>query len=99
MLELSSKQKKHLRGLAHEMNPIVNIGRQDLDVGVAKAIEQALLDHELIKVKVQKTCELDRRLVAKWVEDNTRAAICGVVGRVMVVYAPHPETPTLKLPR
>ncbi len=99
MVALSSKQKKHLRGLAHTMNPVVNIGRQEMNTGLAKAIEQALLDHELIKIKVQKTCETDRRIVGQWVESHTRAAICGIIGHVLVAYAPHPEEPKLRLPR
>ena len=52
--ELSIKQRKFLRGLAHSLKPVVFVGKAGLTEGVTEQINIALFDHELIKVKVQK---------------------------------------------
>src|SRR5690349_16309830 len=49
--DLSEKQRKHLRGLAHALRPVIRLGGSGLTEGVAKETDRALHDHELIKVK------------------------------------------------
>jgi putative YhbY family RNA-binding protein len=49
-MALSEKQKKHLRRLAHPMNPIVMLGNAGLTDGVVNELDRALTDHELVKV-------------------------------------------------
>ncbi|MBS0398955.1 MAG: YhbY family RNA-binding protein, partial [Proteobacteria bacterium] len=46
-MELSEKQRKHLRRLAHPMHPIVMLGNAGLTDGVLKEFNRALRDHEL----------------------------------------------------
>lgn len=50
-MNLSTKQKQHLKGLAHPLKPVVLLGSNGLTEGVLAEIEQALEHHELIKVK------------------------------------------------
>ena len=49
---LNEKQKKTLRGIAHSRKPIVLLGNAGLTPGVLSALDEALLKHELVKVKV-----------------------------------------------
>ena len=51
-MNLSTKQKQHLKGLAHPLKPVVMLGNNGLTEGVLAEIEQALEHHELIKVKI-----------------------------------------------
>ena len=51
-MNLSGKQKNHLRGLAHALNPVVSIGNKGLTESVAAEVELALAQHELIKIKL-----------------------------------------------
>ena len=51
-MNLSTKQKQHLKGLAHPLKPVVLLGSNGLTEGVLAEIEQALEHHELIKVKI-----------------------------------------------
>ena len=51
-MKLSTKQIAHLRGLAHNLNPVVMIGNNGLTENVIKEIELNLNAHELIKVQV-----------------------------------------------
>ena len=48
-MNLSTKQKQHLKGLAHPLKPVVLLGSNGLTEGVLAEIEQALEHHELIK--------------------------------------------------
>ena len=68
---LGGKQRRHLRALAHHLTPLVKIGKDGLGAGVVAAVKQALLDHELIKVKVLGGAPLDRHEAADWlIEQN-----------------------------
>ncbi len=51
-MNLSTKQKQHLKGLAHPLKPVVLLGSNGLTERVLAEIEQALEHHELIKVKI-----------------------------------------------
>ena len=49
---MTGQQKRYLRGLAHALKPVVNIGKSGLTDEAFKQIEARLLTNELIKVKV-----------------------------------------------
>ncbi|MBW1754247.1 MAG: YhbY family RNA-binding protein, partial [Deltaproteobacteria bacterium] len=51
MKKLQGFQKKHLRGLAHSLKPVVFIGQKGITDTVVRSINEALNSHELIKVK------------------------------------------------
>ena len=51
-MELTKKQLKHLKALAHHLEPVVNIGKNGLTDAVATEVEQTLNSRELIKVRV-----------------------------------------------
>ena len=40
--ELSSRQRKHLKGLAHHLDPLVRVGQEGLDERIAGALSEAL---------------------------------------------------------
>jgi len=51
-MTLTGKQKNYLRGIAHNLNPVVMIGGKGLTDAVMNEIELALNQHELIKIKL-----------------------------------------------
>jgi RNA-binding protein len=95
---LSGKQRRHLRALAHELRPLVQVGKDGIDDGLIAAIDQALLDHELIKVKVGEAAGLDRHDAADDLAKKTKSEIAQVLGNTVILYRAHPETPTIVLP-
>ena len=94
---LTGKQRHHLRGLGHALNPIVQVGKGGLDDGLIKAVDQALSDHELIKIRVGDTAELDRHAAAEEIAVQTRSEVAQVIGNVVLLYRANPE-PTIQLP-
>ena len=49
---LSSSDKKHLRGIGHNLTPVVTIASKGLSDSVLAEVNRALADHELIKIKL-----------------------------------------------
>lgn len=97
MLELTSQQRKYLRGLAHHIRATVQVGRQGVTDEVVQAVNRELLQHELIKVKMHEPA--DKKAMANGLAERTEAAMCGLIGHVVILYRPHPEEPQLELPR
>ncbi len=95
-LELPSYQKKFLRGLAHHLRPVVQVGQNGVTESVIQAVNSALLEHELVKVKMREP--EDKKAMAQQLADDTASALCGTVGHVVILYRPHPEEPRLELP-
>jgi RNA-binding protein len=75
------------------MSAVVQIGKAGVTAGVIKQVQQALADHELIKVKVGAECPLDRHAVADRLDGEPGIDIAQVVGRVLLLYKRHPQTP------
>jgi RNA-binding protein len=96
---LSGKQRRHLRALAHDLRPIVHVGKGGIDDGLVAAVDQALLDHELIKVKVGEAAGLDRHDASSDLATKTKSEIAQVLGNTVILYRPHPEKPVIELPR
>ncbi len=97
ILQLSGKQNRFLRGMGHNLNPHVMIGRQHLTAEVVRATDEALAKHELVKVRIQEGCLEDRKVVAAELAAATGAAIAQVLGRTFLLYRPA-EEPVIKLP-
>ena len=98
MTELSSAERKFLRGLAHDRAAIVAIGKEGLTDAVAAALDKALADHELVKVRfvAEKEREGKRELAAR-IETRLACALAGLVGHVAIFYRRHPDEKKRKI--
>lgn len=96
---LSGKQRHFLRGLGHELRPVVQIGRDGLDDGLVAAVDQALTDHELVKIKLGEAANLDRHDAAADLAARTRSEVAQVLGHTVLLYRARPDEPVIALPR
>jgi len=94
--ELKGFQRKHLRALAHRLKPLVQVGQAGVSPEVLSAVQAALLDHELIKVRL--TRPEDKHAEAAALAQGAGAALVGLVGHTAILYKPHPKEPQIKLP-
>jgi RNA-binding protein len=83
---LTEKQKKHLRRLAHPLNPVVMLGNQGLTDAVAAELERALTDHELVKVSARIASRDDRNAALMALSMRTGSELVHRVGHVGVFY-------------
>ncbi len=88
MPELSGKQIRHLRGLGHHLKPVVMIGKGEISERLIASVEEALSAHELIKVKLQEGCDLDRHEVAEILAERTDAQVAQILGKTILLYRP-----------
>lgn len=94
---LTGKQKRHLRGLGHDLKPIVMVGKNEINAALTAETGAALAVHELIKVKVLESCEMDRHEVAEKLAEAADAEVAQILGRTILLYR-QGEEPEIKLP-
>jgi RNA-binding protein len=64
------------------------LGRGEISTTVVAALDAGLTAHELVKVKLQEGCLLDRREAATLLAEATGAAVAQVLGKTMLLYRP-----------
>jgi RNA-binding protein len=85
-MNLSNKQKQYLKGLAHSLKPIIQLGNNGLTEGVLAETEIALNHHELIKVKVPTDDREEKQLIMDAIVRETNATKVQTVGHTLVIY-------------
>jgi RNA-binding protein len=85
--------RRALRAHGHAMSPIVQVGKAGVTEGLIKQVNQALADHELIKVKVGGECPQDRHEVGDLLDQEPGVDLVQIVGRVLLLYKRHPQKP------
>ncbi len=89
---LTGAQKRYLKGLAHSLKPVVFVGSHGLTEALLESTDEALIRHELIKVKLVDFKERDRKAaLVETLAANAGASLVGVIGHVAILYRPHPE--------
>ena len=95
---LSDAQRKHLRRLGHDRQPVVLIGNAGLSPNLVAEMDQALAHHELVKVRAR-VGDRDLRddLLAE-LANQTRSELVQRIGHVALYYRRHAEEPKILLP-
>lgn len=99
-MRLTSKQRAHLRKLAHHLKPVVLVGGDGVTDALLASVREAFNSRELLKVKVQEAAPESARRTADRISD----ALDGVhpiqvIGRTAVLFRPFPEDPEIELPK
>lgn len=84
-MALTGKQRRKLRAMGHHLEPVVMVGQQGVTGAVIAAAEQALHDHELIKVKINEGPE-DRHEAAERLASATEAELAQLLGRTALLF-------------
>jgi RNA-binding protein len=97
-MQLSDKQLRFLRGRAHALKAVIQIGNSGLTAGVLAETRRALADHELIKLRIQAADRSARdALLAELVRD-TGSALVTRIGHVAVLFQANPKLSRFPLP-
>ncbi len=97
-MALTEKQKKHLRRVAHPMNPIVMLGNAGMTDAVVAELDRALTDHELVKVSARVGDRGVRNEVLATLATRTTSELVQRIGHVGVFYRPRADLPKILLP-
>ena len=86
-----------MRGLGHDLSPVVLIGQQGLDARVLTAIATAIDAHELIKIKLLENFSGDRHETAADLAAKIQADLVQVLGKTILLYKAA-EKPKIQFP-
>ncbi len=90
----SSPLRRRLRAAGHHLAPVVQVGKEGVTDPVLRQLDRALLDHELVKVKVGSESPEDRFASAEALLAGAEgAALAQILGRTILVYRRHPKKP------
>ena len=96
---LSNPQKRYLRGLAHDLKPILMIGAKGVTPSVLAELELALEQHELVKAKVAAEDRESRDALIATLAEQSGATLVSRIGHTAVLYRRSKDKPLVILPR
>ena len=88
-MDLTSKQRAQLRGLANGIDTIVHIGKDGIGENLTRQANDALEARELIKCRVLENSMLTSREAAEELARATRSEVVQVIGTKFVLYRPN----------
>jgi len=101
METLKGFEKKYLRGLAHDLKPVVLIGKDGITDRIVRAADEGLSQHELIKIKFNDFKEKNQKeTLAGELVVRTGSAQIGMIGHTAILYRPQtdPAKRRIRLP-
>jgi RNA-binding protein len=96
MTELNNHQLSKLKGLGQLLEPVVRVGHAGLSDAFMASLNQALADHELVKVKFSDFKDQKKVLSPKLAE-LTGSQLIMRVGNVVVLYRQQPDPAKRKI--
>ena len=91
MIELTAKQKKHLRGQGQLLDALMTVGKEGISDPVIKNISDLLDKRELIKVRLSGPSGAARKEVGPALAEAVGAECISIIGRTVVLYRPSPD--------
>lgn len=83
---MTSKQRAYLKGLAMNLDPILQLGKSALTPEFTASAAEALEARELIKISVLQNCMDDPKSMAQMLAERTGAQVVQVIGKKIVLY-------------
>ena len=84
-MTLTGKQKAKLKGLAHGLKPLIQVGRAGVGEPQIKSIKRALHEHELIKIKFLDYKE-HKEEISENIAKETGAEVVDIIGNTLILY-------------
>ena len=85
-MELNSKQRAYLKGLASVLEPVLQIGKGSLTPEVTESVAEAFNNRELVKITVLKNCFDNPKELASVLAERTHSTVVQVIGKKIVLY-------------
>ena len=98
-VQLTSAQTRFLRGQAHDLNAMLQVGGKGITDSLVTEVVNALEQHELIKVKVAAEDRETRDAMIAELAQRAGAALVQRIGHTAVLYRPSKDKRQIVLPR
>ena len=96
-MELTSKQRAQLKGIASTYDTIMQIGKDGITENLVSAASDMLRARELIKIKVLESCMLSPKEACEELAEKCAAVPVQVIGTKFVLYKRNPKEPKIEL--
>jgi RNA-binding protein len=96
---LTAAQTRFLRGQAHDLKAMLQVGGKGISDALVTEVGAALEQHELIKVKVAGAEREARNAMIGELAARTGAALVQRIGHTAVLYRPSQDKRRIVLPR
>ena len=96
---LTSRQRAHLRSIAHGQDPLIHVGKEGLTDAVEEAIAEAFNTRELVTIRVLDNAPRSARDMAEAIAgalDDVH--VVRTIGGTALLYRPDPDNPEISLP-
>jgi len=93
---MKSKTRSYLRSLSQKEDPIVMIGKSGLTNSVITALDKALTDHELVKVRFQ-GFKVEIKDLSNNLADQTNSELISITGFTAVFFRQDEHNPGRKI--
>ena len=87
---LNSRQKKILRAKAHDLKPIILVGKSGVTDGCIQSINEAVESHELIKIKFLEHKD-NKKSLSETICTKTDSEIIGNIGHTIMLFRQNPD--------
>lgn len=95
---LTSRQRAHLRSLAHDQDPLIHIGKEGVTNSVEAAIAEAFNTRELLTIRVLDNAPREVRDVAEALAGTLdEVHVVDTTGGTALLYRPYPDDPEITL--
>jgi RNA-binding protein len=84
--------------LGHHREVVVQLGKEGISDTVVNAVDEALVTHELVKVRVGQNAPEDRHEAAEALAERTRSEVVQVLGNTILLYRARENEPEIELP-
>lgn len=95
---ITSKQRAYLRGIAQNLEPIFQVGKNGVNDNQVTQLNDALEAREIIKITLLDTTPDDKQTIANEIARRTSSEIVQIIGKKLTIYKPSSKDPKIVLP-
>ena len=94
---MKSKKRAFLKKKAHNLEPMVRIGKDGLNENIIQSILDAIDSRELLKVKILQNCEEEKGTIYSKLMDVKDFEVVGMIGRTIIIFKENKDNPSISL--
>lgn len=88
---MKGRERAELRAEAHHLSPTVHVGKEGLSPSLIASLHDTLRTHELVKVKLGKSADVEPKDAAATLARATQSEVIQVIGRTATFYRENPD--------
>lgn len=94
---LTGKQRAYLKSLAHNIDPLIQVGKDGINRGFIVQLDKLLEDHELVKIKVLQNSPVEVDEIVDEIIEKTNSEFVQKIGKKLTIYRESVENKKIEL--